>query len=177
MSLAPGGEMVRSNDDDDRIRQTLAAGDPAADDADLTPEERRVMLASLHRSARQEVVPGGGLGWMRPLAVGGTVALVLLLSWWSRSGHELQPAVVFPVTGAMPQAVERPSAVPEGAAPASPALQRAVPFAPAGAARRRAGALPASQPSSSTEEPAAPVRMIAKGGTKIVWVLSPNAQF
>jgi hypothetical protein len=171
--------MAGVNPDDERIRLALAAGDPASQDAGLSPQEQRAMLAHLRVSVSRPVSSFGRNRWMRPLLAGGTtIALALLLWIWSWPRHE-SPMAAANGPG-RPQALEGVTAPPPSIAAV---VAPTAPSEPGPAQTTHVQATPASVATSTgrliqaTVPAATAVRMIAKGGTKIVWVVNSNATF
>jgi hypothetical protein len=163
---------------DDRLRQVLWKGDPAVQDAGLSPDEvhamRRTVLTAIPESRRR-------LAWL-PLGIAGfagTAALILLVfGFWHRPAA-VPPAAPRMATVATP--VPAPSETPEPVVPSERPVRNPRP------PHRRAVRRPQPPPvrhdepvtlASLPDEPASAVREIrfsTPGGTRIIWELSPGA--
>jgi hypothetical protein len=154
---------------DNSIREALLAGDPAAGDGALTPSEEDAIRARL------AVLPGVERSvhvWpWRPVFAGGLVA-ALLLVLWNRQDYQAP---------APPADQPRPARAAERVPPqpAGPQVPMALASAPQPPAPSRAGSGTAAlsgKPARSSS-PAQAVRMITRGGTRIVWSVNPGARF
>jgi hypothetical protein len=165
----------------ERLRQILREGDPATQDAGLTPDEihatRRTVLTAIPESRRR-------LGWL-PLGIAGfagTAALILLvLGPWHRPATVPRVPQAAPRMATVATPAPAPSEAPEPAVPSERPVKSPKP------AQRRA--VRPSQPppanhdelmtmASLPETPASPVREIrfsTPGGTRIIWELSAGA--
>ncbi|MFL6198520.1 MAG: hypothetical protein ACJ76J_05065 [Thermoanaerobaculia bacterium] len=163
---------------DEKLREILRQGDPAAGDPGLTPEEvqgmRRAVLSAVPEPRRR--------GWLVPAlatAAALIVAAVIAVSLWPSS-----PKEVVAVRPPLPLAGEgrgEGSVQPEKTPPLpSPAAQEREP-----PARPRKKKIVHHEPEpvvvAQVEPPAAPeaphqIQFSTPGGTRIIWVLHPATE-
>jgi hypothetical protein len=159
-------------DPDARLRQTLRDGDPATADGGLLPDEREAIRRALLRETSASPTRSRVRLWRPAFAAG--LAMLLFGVLWTRTARVATP--VFDAA-ARPQA---PAAVVD-AAPFRAAAQPTSP-APAATGSRPADAVQASAPEVSRRPVhvpgrPAPIDMITKGGTRIVWSVNPGVRF
>lgn len=157
---------------DDRLRQILRKGDPAAQDTELAPDEvhamRRTVLTAIPESHRR-------LAWLSLLAAGAAgvlvLALVIALGPWRRPSatpptapRMAATATPVPAPPAGPEPVvplERPAKNPRRTHHHTPRLPRIPPVPPP------------DEPITIASLPAVrEIRFSTPGGTRIIWELA-----
>ena len=157
----------------ERLRQVLRDGDPAAQEAGLTPDEvhamRRAVLTSIPESRRR-------FAWLPVLATG-TAALIVLALIFARTPGHRPPASLpaAPQIAVIPTPVPAPPVLPAPAAPSQrstksvrPAHRRTVRPPQAPPARHDEPMTLASLPETSTVRE---IRFSTPCGTRIIWEL------
>jgi len=166
----------------DALKALLRLGDPAADDAGLTPADidrmRGVVLAEA--GARRPRI-GGAVGrWVVATAVG-TAAVVAALLWLQPAGD---PKPLPPATAPL-ETARVPRVVPDDREPVSPtkdsAWGRPEPVEAPSATAIVATAPHAEQPAGPRKERtgtprATTIRFTTRRGTQIIWTLDPRAE-
>jgi hypothetical protein len=158
----------------DRLRDLLRRGDPAAGDPGLSPDEvgrmRRAVLAATPEPRRRLL--------MVPVLAGlaAAVALLVVASPWSRLGEIGAPPAPEPAAAA---AAATPAPTP-GATPV-PAPERVEP--PVRLASREAPAHPRVRRHRPPEPVATmahaeprQIQFEAPGGTRVIWILNPTTE-
>lgn len=165
-------------DRNDRLRDLLREGDPAAGDPGLSPEEvqamRRTVLSAVPEPRRR--------GWLVPaLATAAALILAAVLVLW-RTAPEVPdtpkpgPVVAAPVT---------PAPVPEPVLPApAPQPEPEPPVRIAAEKPEERPEPPAATPALPEQQavlPAAPegqrqIQFSTPGGTRVIWMLNPATE-
>ena len=154
---------------DDRLRQILRQGDPAAEDSGLTPDEIHAMRRAVLTAAPE---PRRRLAWLPALATGAAALLVLALAISHGPWHETPapPAPPVRVAGAVPTPAPAP-VVP--VAPAAPPQEIVKVSRPARRLRLRHHVPPAPPDLPLPDSTVREVQFSTPGGTRIIWV-SPS---
>jgi hypothetical protein len=156
---------------EDRLRQILREGDPAAQDAGLTPDEihtlRRTVLNAIPESRRRF----GGL----PLLAAGTAVLILLALVLAFDPRHRQAMVPPPaprmatVTNPAPAPpAQEVVATPQGAAKSPEPRHRHPPRLP------QMPPAPRDTPVTVASLEVREIRFSTPGGTRIIWELAAN---
>ena len=163
---------------DDRLRQILREGDPAAQEPGLTPDEAHAMRRTVLTAVPE---PRRRLGWLPALATGAAALLVLALAVshgpWNSPAPP--PSVRVAAVATPPPAVAPPVSL----APAAPLQEPVESSRPARRLHVRHRATPVRvvsappQPALAAPEPAVrEIQFSTPGGTRIIWVSTSNAR-
>ena len=169
---------------DDRLRQILRQGDPAAQDAALSADEAHAMRRTVLTAVPE---PRRRLGWLPALATGAAALLVLALAvthgpWHSGHGTPAPPAPPVRVA-AVPTPLPALAPPLPSPAPAAPPQEPVESVRPARRLHVRHRATPVRvvsappQPALAAPEPAVrEIQFSTPGGTRIIWVSPSNAR-
>ena len=164
----------------DRLRDVLREGDPAAGDPGLSPEE----VQSMRRTVLSAVPEPRRRGWLVP-ALATAAALILaavLVLWQTAPGTppEPGPVVAAPVTPAPTPEPVRPAPAPQPEPPVRIAEEKpeeqpeplaaapAIPVVP-----EQQAVLPAA---SAAPEEQRQIQFSTPGGTRVIWMLNPATE-
>ncbi len=165
---------------DDRLRQILRQGDPAAQDAALSGDEAQAMRRAVLTAVPE---PRRRLVWLPAVATGAAAMLALVLAVTHGPWHGTPAPPPPPV-----RVAAVPSSPPPAVAPLAPFAPAVPPQEPVKSSRparrlhvRRRAASMAVASASTPPDLAAPepavreVQFSTPGGTRIIWVSPSNA--
>jgi hypothetical protein len=157
-------------DPDTLVCQALRAGDPAALDS-LAPQERDAICAGLLREAAARAPLPARAGWWRwrPAFAAGLTMLLLAVLWVRTARAPHSQANPMPVAPAVVDALPAPAQASSSSSLAASA-SNPVDVTPRSATK-------AARQAAVTSNAPAPIRMITRGGTRIVWSVNPGARF
>lgn len=172
---------------DEKLREILKRGDPAAGDPGLAPEE----IQGMRRAVLAAVPEPRGRGWLVPVLAGAAaliLAAVIALSLWQPEPPELPRVAVRPPLppagegrGEGPAVVERKTPPHRPAAGLPAPQERETPPAPKKKKPVRRAPEPEPIVLAQAEPPIASgeqrqIQFSTPGGTRVIWVLHPATE-